>query len=162
MIAYRTNNFQIHPCQYEQLGVLPLCLSELFILLTTFFLPFNQKEEKVFCQLSVYFSSAATCVFYSVFVLLCSGFPLKCEGLFLCRAVPATPGCLLQAHCYSHGDFFFFLSPHPNSWAIQPNVRTDWPQYLEKRSIISTGDMLVESISMVYQLCWSTDCTLIL
>ena len=87
----------------------------------------------MFSSFSVYFSSPATCVFHSVFVLLFSVLPLKWEGLFLHCAVPRgqlqAPCCRLSATAVEIIDFFFsYPRVRPSYfWAIQPNVRADWP-----------------------------------
>lgn len=128
----------------RELGVLPLFLFAytLHCLSSSFFLPFNWKEENVFSRFSVYFSSPATCVFHSVFAVLFSVLPLKQEGLFLRRAVPwgqlQAACCRLNVTAMEIINFFFFLlsprllpqTPGPFSLMWEQIGLSIWRKYL--------------------------------
>lgn len=136
----------------RQLEVLPsLLISAACPLSVSFLLSFH--AFKTYSLLSLHAFPLLLFVFHSLLSVFCafsfqseisSCISLYCEH----NSSLLSAGSVLQPY-KSSISFFPSSSPAPKSWPIQPNVRADWPQYLEKRAIISTGDMLVKSIRIV-------------
>lgn len=114
---------------------LPLCLPILLIFCYCLFPSLLIGRRKICFPLSLCTIPLQLLVFFILCPLIfCAPFEVGGSVPAPCRAVRTTPGSLLQAQCYSCGDhrFLFFLPscvppPPPYFWAIQPNVRADWP-----------------------------------